>query len=382
MTWTEKIGNMFEPAAKFLQNGSHAQQPIPSQHRLLAAGGMFVGWWALDKIRDIAFGMNQVSEGEYEEIKREDVPLPLRFLHKTIDWNPHSDAPEEQWKKLAHQLLPAIGAGVGTVAGSTYAFQRIGVEQKMAGLKNNKGVWAFMDAEYAAQHIQSKPLRVLTAFTGGFSAASMLPLVYGAFLNMAFASANGARIFTVGSGLAAGNVGPAKALDAQLGSLPAYVKAAVNKDGKINEAWAKGFVDKVLSPLFGKKLDTPEAQAEVRGKIQKILEDTFKNYEKKVASGAIKKDDFVKEVAKEVEDKFGKGDKGLKATLKELNLDMKDVTLGNANPAIRAFNEMLVKVGIVSKENSATSFAAKIQEQNFAKAAGQGMSPAMGGAPA
>ncbi len=376
MQWTEKIGKVFEPAAKFLQNGSHAQQAIPSQHRLLAAGGMFVGWWALDKIRDIAFGMNQVSEGEYEEIKREDVPLPLRFLHKTIDWNPHSDAPEEQWKKLAHQLLPAIGAGVGTVAGSTFAFQLNEREQKFAALKNKKGLWWVMDAEDAAQHAQSKPLRILTAFTGGFSAASMLPLVYGAFLNMAFASANGARIFT--HTLAAGNAGPAKALDTQLGSLPAYVKSALNKDGKINEAWAKGFVDKVLTPLFGKKLDTPEAQAEVRGKIQKILEDTFKNYEKKLASGAIEKDDFVKEVAKEVEDKFGKGENGLKTTLKELNLDMKDVTLGNANPAIRAFNELLVKIGVVSKENSAASFAAKIQEQNFAKAAGQGM----GGAPA
>ncbi|MEQ1788908.1 MAG: hypothetical protein ABL857_00540 [Rickettsiales bacterium] len=374
MEWTNKIGDgvkrVVEPAAKFLQNGMHAQQDIPGQHRLLAAGGMFTGWIALDKLRDIMFGFNQVSEGEYKEIKSKDVPAPLRFLHKTIDWNPHSDSPDEQWKKLAHQLIPAVGAGVGTVAGSMWAFNRNGVEQNMKGLKASKTQKFFMDAEAIAEHSHSKPLRILTAASGGFAAASMMPLVYGALLNLSFASANGARIFAGNLGM--GNLGPAKALDAQLKGLAPYAKSAVNNDGKISDAWAKGFVDKVLTPLFGKDLKTPEAQIEVRNKIKGIVQNTFKKLEKTkfdikdpvtgiTQNRVLTKDELAEALTKDVEKTLGytKDPKtgkilnaGFDKTLEELGLHRENATLGNAIPAVRGFHEFLAKTGIVKSSNS------------------------------
>ena len=119
MGWKEKL----ELPGRFLEFGGHAQQAIPSQHRLRNAAGMFIGWWALDQVRHVVFGVKMKSEGEYVEIKREDVPAPLQFLYKTIDWDPHSEAPEHQWKKLMYQLFPGVGAGVGAVAGSITAFQ-------------------------------------------------------------------------------------------------------------------------------------------------------------------------------------------------------------------------------------------------------------------
>ena len=57
-----------------------------------------------------------------------------------------------------------------------------------------------------------------------------------------------------------------------------------------------------------------------------------------------------------VGEKFGNKKEGFEATLKELDLDVKDATLGNAIPAVRAFNEFLVKTRIISKENGADHF--------------------------
>ncbi len=400
MTWRETISKAGRNAGQYLIDNSHAQQAIPSQHRLLAASGMFVGWWALDKIRDIVFGMNQISEGEFEEVKKEDVPLPLRFLHKTIDWNPHSDDPNEQWKKLAHQMLPAIGAGFGTMAGSMGAFEMNGRAQKFADSKHLKSL-SFMDAEWLSQYAQAKPLRMLTAFTGGFSAASMMPLVYGAFLNLSFASANGARIFS--GNFANGAAGPAKALDAKLGTLPTFIKDAVDHNGKINDAWAKGFVEKVLTPLFGKDLKTHEAQVEVRHKLQKIFKDTFDKYkglnpeelpkikklmeEKKVTDVSQLRlsekqihEAFIDAVSSDMKKIFGNNKQGFEVSLEKLGLKVENAKLGNANPTIRAFNEFLVKVGIRDKSASAESFAERVtnHRKNAATSAAIG-APVMGG---
>lgn len=343
----------------FVSKFSHAQQPIPGQHRLLAAGGMFAGWVALDRLRDIIFGVNQVSEGEYHEIKREDVPAPLRFLHKTIDWNPHSDAPNEQWKKLAHQLIPAIGAAAGTVAGSMFAFENNGKAQAYSELKNSKGFMSILNADHGAQYSQSRTMRVLTAATGGFSAASMMPLMYGAMLNLAFASANGSRIFF--GDIAMGGGGPTLALAAQMKTVDKFAKSVVTSNGKVSDAWAEGFVKKVLSPMFGNSLKTEAQQKQVRDKIKAVIAKEFKGLDGKLVKVTDAKGNVTevplagealnKALADDIKKIFGnaKDGSGLDAQLKELGLDPKNADLGNAIPLVRGFNEFLVKLGIGKK---------------------------------
>lgn len=366
MGWQEhitgKIKGAGDWAGRFISNGGHAQQDIPAQHRLLAAGGMLLGWVALDKLRDVIFGFNQVSEGDFEEIKREHVPAPLRFLHKTIDWNPHSEKPEDQWKKLAHQMLPAIGAGVGTVAGSMYAFERNKRAHKFVELKNSKNPLLLPDADMAAQYAQSRTLRILTAATGGFSAASMLPLVYGAMLNLSFASANGARIFT--GDLAMGNAAPTRAVETHLGGLSNFLKNSITKEGKISDKWAEGMVNKVLTPLFAKDLKSPQAQEEMREKIQQILQKSFDGHN---AEG-ITKDKVIEAVAADMKKAFGNSKEGIDKTITELGLDKKDATLGNAIPIVRDFTDFLAKIGI-GKDRSSQSFVEKMQYQKAAAAA-------------
>lgn len=346
-------------AGRFLSNGGHAQQAIPAQHRLFAAGGMFIGWVALDKLRDIMFGLNQVSEGEYHEIKREDVPAPLRFLHKTIDWNPHSEAPEDQWKKLAHQMLPAIGAGIGTVAGSMYIFEKNKRGPAYRKAKDaNYGV-LFMDAEDAAQHAQATPLRILTAATGGFSAASMMPFIYGAFLNLSFASANGARIFT--GDLSMGNSNPAKALATQLDSLPNILKEAVDNKGVLSEKWAEGIVNKVIKPLFNNDLKSPEKQEQVKRIILNDLKRTVKKYE---AQG-LSKEKVAEKASADMKAKLGHREDGSgidKYVTETLGLKKENATLGNAIPAARYLNEGLAKIGI-GKNTNAQSFVDRLRKE-------------------
>lgn len=385
MQWQEDIKrgavNHIEKAAKFLQSGAHAQQAIPAQHRLLAAACMFVGWFALDKMRDIIFGVNQLTEGEYEEIKREDVPAPLRFLHKTVDWNPHSDAPDDQWKKVAYQLFPAIGAGVGTVAGSMYAIERVGRTQNFMDTLKKKP-YALLDADWLAQNVQAKPLRVLTAITGAFSAASMAPLIYGAMLNLSFATATGGRIFT--GNLKYGNANPDRNMKTLLGNLSEYVKDAINKDGKISNKWAEGVVDRVLRPLFKKDLQDPKKQAEVRESIHNILKGTFEKYSKlkpeefaenpvlqklmeaKKIENVSKLTDkdirglVVDAVSADIKEVFGNNSNGFDKTLAKLGLDINDAKVGNAIPFAREFNDFLVKIRVRENEASSKSFADKV----------------------
>lgn len=335
--WSDKFKQAVEWPGKFLENGGHAQQEIPSQHRLLNAGGMFIAWWAMDKIRHIVFGYKMKSEGEYIEVKREEVPASLRFLHKAIEWDPHSETPENQWKKLAYQLFPGVGAGVGATLGSIYAFNRNGREQRYATTTAQKSL-SMLDADYAAQFAQSTPLRVLAGFFGTFSAASGLTFMYGFFLNPAFASANGAKIFA--GSLKHGNASPEKALGTELGKLGSYIEEAV-KTGKVREEWAQTFEARVLEPLFGHELKTPEAQAKAVKTLQGIVEDSYKKFN---ANGKPAKE-IAKAVTDDITAKLGKG--GIEKTLKEsFGLDPKKAVVGNANPIIRDFNEFLASLGL------------------------------------
>lgn len=335
-----------EYAGKFIANGGHAQQAIPAQHRLFNAGLMFVGWKAGDVLRDICFGVNQVTEGEYVPIKREDVPAPLRFLHKSVDWDPHSEAPSDQWKKILHQMMPAAGAAVGAVAGSMFAFELNGRAQAFTDTKK-LGKLGLMDAEMAAQYSQSAPLRALAGAFGTFSAASGLTFLYGLFLNASFAAANGAKIFT--GKIAHGNMGPAKALENVLGSVKNYAKHALEHKGEMNPAVAESFVTKVLEPMFGHQLDTPELQAKARETIQRLVQTSFDKFKDSGKTA----EEIATAVTKDLTAIIGK--KGIDETLtKEFGLDISKAMLGNATPVVRKmvtpFQKVRTAIGSTTTE--------------------------------
>ncbi len=358
-----------EWAGKFISANGHAQQNIPAQHRLLSAGGMFIGWLACDKLRDIIFGVNQTSEGEFVEIKRDDVPESLRFLHKAIDWNPNSDAPGDQWKKLAHQMMPAFGAGIGTMAGSLSAFQLNGRANNFAVYKNPRNPISVMQADGAAQYAQSKPFRILTALTGGAAGSSMLVAAYGAMLNLAFATANGAKIFT--GNIAKGNAGPAKALAERIEKFPAYVKSAFDGDKKIGKEWSEIFVTKVLEPLFGNELKTKEAQEAARIKVH----DTVQNIVNEHIKLGLPQEEAIEKIAKMVKETIGDTTptvakdgtiirSGFDTYLQKLGLRPENANIGNAIPFARQFNEFLENFGI-GKATSVKSFSARIGQKNI-----------------
>lgn len=335
--WNKTLTQAIEWPARFLENGGHAQQEIPSQHRLLNAGGMFLSWWGMDQIRNIIFGVRMKSEGEYIEVKREDVPAALRFLHKTIEWDPHSETSENQWKKLVYQFFPGVGAGVGAVMGSVYAFNRNGREQRYKTVKNQNSL-GVLDADFAAQTAQAMPLRVLSGLFGTFSAASGLTFLYGFFLNPAFATANGTKVFT--HSLARGNAAPDKAVGIEISKIEGYVEEAL-KTGKINEEWAKTFSLRVLQPMFGHELNTPEAQTKAVKTLQGIVDQSYQRFR---SSGKSTKD-IAKAIEKDLTAQLGHS--GLDKTLKQkFGIDPQNAVLGNANPVLRHFHEFLSSVGL------------------------------------
>jgi len=344
MAETSKLSQAIEWPAKFLANGAHAQQDIPSQHRLLNAMVMFGGWWGMDQIRQIVFGVKMQREGEYVEIKREDVPGPLQFLHKAIEWNPHSDSPDNQWKKLAYQMMPGVGAGVGAILGSTYAYNRSGraqgnKERELKGLEKLN----MLDMDYVAQYGQSKSLRGLSAFFGTFSAASGLTYLYGLALTTAFASANGGKIFA--GSLARGKFAPHRAVDEELSMVSSYVKEAMHSNGKISETWAKDFETRVLQPLFGHELNTPELQAQAVKSLHGVVEESYKRFTTNGKANGTPAEDIVKAITEDLKAKLGAG--GLEKTVKDLlHLDPKNAKPGNANAAIWSFENYMSKLGL------------------------------------
>jgi hypothetical protein len=294
--------------------------------------------------------VKQKSEGEYIEVKREDVPPPLRFLHKTIDWDPHSEEAEHQWKKLAYQFFPGVGAGIGAVAGSMLAFELNGRANTYKNMTQAKTL-NLMDADTAAQYSQAMPLRALTAAFGTFSSASGLTFLYGLFLNSSFAAANGAKIFT--GALSKGALGPARALESQLGSIGAYVKEAAKAGGEINESWAKQFVERVLEPLFGHELHTAEAQAKARETLQKIVRQSYEKF----GENGRPAEEIAKAVTDDLKVRLGK-DKIGEVLLKEFGLDPLNATLGNANPMLNPINTMQDALGL---KNSPAAFKEKMR---------------------
>lgn len=334
-------------AGDFLENGAHAQQPIPSQHRLKAAGGMFVGWWGMDKLRDIMFGYTQKSEGEYIEVKLEDVPAPLRWLHKTIEWNPYSDSPENLHKKALYQSMPLVGAAAGTLMGSIIAFIPNGLGAKFAAATKAESL-TLLEADTAFQYKQSGIFSWLTAAFGGFSAASGLTPVYGGALNARFAAANGARVWLPewlgGGGLKMGSSNPAKAMNALLEGVPTYIKATENGMENALEIWATK-VSYSFETLFAKDFKNPEVQAEARQKIQEFVEKSYKRHKAEGLDLA-----GLQEIVKADAKKHFSGNAFEQFATKELGLKLENVTLGNANPIFRAitnsWHSFIEKLGV------------------------------------
>lgn len=354
-----------EFGGKFLSTNGHAQQAIPAMHRLSAAGGMYLGWKAGDKVRDSVFGMDQISEGEFIEKKREDISAPLRFLHHSIDWNPHSDAPKDQWKKIVYQAMPAIGATIGTVSGSLGVFQFNGRAANFAKYNNPKTPLSLMQADEAAQYAQAKWPLFATSLFGGASAASMLVVPYGIGLNENFKDRIGNAVNLLNR--SGGNLGPAKALAERLAKVPFYVKSAENSGGKLSKDWANIFVKRTFKIQFPNELSTPEKEAEYINDVHNAFEKIYKECEH------LKGEERIKAVSEKMKAKFGDAspivDEKGKHTLQgydkyvkeDTKLKAKNFVPGNASPRMRKMHDGIAKktgIGIPSE-----SYQKRVMEQ-------------------
>lgn len=373
MTWdkatiTSGAKNIGDYVGRFVSSNAHAQQTVPALHRLLSAGGMYIGWLGGDKVRDALFAVNQTSEGEFVEVKREEIPIILRPIYHKIEWNPHSDAPGDQWKKLLHQMLPAATAAAGTLAGSEMVFQMNGRAADFSAAKNSKEI-STVTAHMMAQYPQSRIFSALTALTGGAGGASMLPIAYGAFLNLRFLLANGGKI-NLGN-YAGGNLSPEKALVERLGKVGFYVKSATNSAGKIGEEWSQIFVKEVLDPIFGKSLDTPEKIEKAR----KIVHGTFQRVYDESWKADLRGEELIEAVSKKMQKIMGDAKPVLnernkieyhgfdKFVQKDLGFNFDDVTLGNSVAIIRTINEWLAKTFGWGKHVSAENLQNILREQ-------------------
>jgi len=254
MNWEEKVGKPLDKLGTYLVGGFHAMpregadvhwtKRLPSQHRLYNAAGMFGFFMIGSYARDIMRGFNEKGE----TIEREDVLPPFRFLHKTLEHNPHSDDMHDRWNKVICQIIPATFGATGAILGSVQFFRNnTGYDQRAAALQKHAkdgtgdGLGAFQ-ADDALAHYQSWPLRILAGVFATFSAASGLTVLYGMFLNSAFSFASNRNMFAGAAEMTGidafrkltnttGNTqfGPAQALD----------KRVISESKLYYERWAR-----------------------------------------------------------------------------------------------------------------------------------------------
>lgn len=316
MSWTQTLNETGLKAGKYLTKTFHAMQDIPAQHRLLNACVMGLGWLGGDYLRQIIFA--QKHDGT--EVKREDVPAPLQFMHGLVELNQCGDDPANRWKETVFELFPAVGAGLGAYYGSQLAFERNGREQAYESLKNKKTL-GIMEADNAAAYAASKPLRVLSGLFGIFSAASGLTAVYGLFLNGAFVTAANRTIFP---GQAKSAYGPAVAVKEHVSDLEKYVLHAAKHDGKIPKEWAEKFARNVITPLFPN-----QSEPEIRKMLQEMVQQSFA----KAKAANVSPEAIEKAVVDDIRKIFE--DKQIPKTLVQLGIPAKEIRnakLGNAVP--------------------------------------------------
>lgn len=374
-----KIVDAADYVGKFISTNGHAQQSIPAVHRLSAAGGMYLGWKGGDQIRDSVFANNQISEGEFVEKKKEEIPAPLRFMYHSIDWNPHSDAPSDQWKKILYQAMPAIGAAVGTVAGSSAVFQFNGRAANYAKYKNPATTLSVLQADDAALYSESALPLIFTSMLGGASASSIVGvLLFGFSLNAGFYPRNGNAI-NLGNN-SGGNLAASKALAERISKIPFYITSAEKSNGKISPEWAKIFVSRVYKNLFPKHLDTAKKEAEAADIVHNELQ---KSYDQHKALGL---EGCIKSVSKEIKEKladiaptYDERDKILyhghdKFFQEKLGFKVENAVLGNSSPRARSIRNHASNATGIGKDTTPEAFESHLIRQEKMRLSAQQIS--------
>ena len=295
MSFVEKLTG----GAEYVTNGFHAipaananpLKTLPSMHRLLNAAGMAMGFSVMKYLGDIAYG-HKINGAQYEEIPKEKVPPSLRFLHGVIHCNPFSDDPKDQWLKVAHQLIPAVGAAYGAVKGSEFFFVQNGTQKDINTImaKVNAGTKISpLEAEKAVSFAQGKVWRMAAGLTAWVSSATGLTgPAYGGTLNPAFLFNNGAKTAagaaeTFGMKVARKlsnttstmGLGPNKALAATLNKMEKFMAAAKNSNNVHGaaEKFGEDMAGAVFEPFFRRL--KPEGKEKLVKEIQSMFENAY-----------------------------------------------------------------------------------------------------------
>lgn len=206
LPFSTRLGQGAVKVGEFATAGAHA---VPAagfavKHRVLNIGISFLSFCVLQYLCKIVFAMD--TEGR--ELKREDVPSVLHPLYGILHYDRFSDANYDRLMHVAHQLVPAIGAGVGAVAG-TYTFMsnngakdpnkinefKPGTSDKYkatmdkvskikAGDKNTK--LGLLEASDAASYARGPFFAIVTGLFATLGAPSGLGFLNGLFLNPLF----------------------------------------------------------------------------------------------------------------------------------------------------------------------------------------------------
>jgi hypothetical protein len=143
----------------------------PSMHRLRNVIGLALGLWSGRKLMNIVTARN--SDGG--EMKKEEAPFALRWMHGIMQYNPYSDAPRDRWCKVIDNMVPAALGAVGAYAGSHSFFVENGTYDKIkiTNLKMDKGEQISLpEAHQAASMRQAVPHRLMSAIGSLFGSSS------------------------------------------------------------------------------------------------------------------------------------------------------------------------------------------------------------------
>lgn len=277
---------------EYLAKGFHAIPPhhedptktLPSMHRLLNVSGMVGGFASMQYIANIAFGC-KITGGGCKEIKREDVPKPLRFLHGVASYNIYADDPNDKWHEVVQQMLPAAAGAYGAIKGSELFFKRNGREKYYKELKGKSRLTP-QEADTLAQYEQGLIFRYASGLTGTLSAAGG-SFAFGETLNPAFLFDNNGKAFAGASEIfgtnifrhvtnTTGDLGVAtqKAQtemrkEAQI--LLKDIAANPAKEQELLEAYSQRAISNVIAPMINLKPEEKQALvAELHGLVAKI----------------------------------------------------------------------------------------------------------------
>ena len=240
----------------------------PAQHRLYNVLGMAAAFAGAKYIVDIMYGC-KVNGAQYEEIKQEEVILPLRPLHGIIKCDHFSDDPIEQIKTAVHRAAPAIVSAVGAVVGSTHFFKQNGTQGQIDKLQkklNEGSSLSPLEADKLAGYRQGEIARVVAGATAWVGSSSGLTPIYGLFLNTAFFLSNGNKTLAgaadffkipalqeIANTFSAEGNGPSKQLAHIVGQTKKFcyeVEENVLSLDVAADKYGKALAESVVKPLF------------------------------------------------------------------------------------------------------------------------------------